>query len=165
MATIFDFKARTLSGEELSLEQYRGKVILIVNTASECGFAPQLRELEALYGEYKDRDFEILAFPSNDFGNQEPLEGKEIAQFCEVNFGVTFPIFAKTRVRGPNASELYRFFGDKKTNGRFSSVPRWNFHKFLINRKGEAEDFFYPFTKPQSSSIRKKIQKLLNMKP
>jgi len=165
MATIFDFHARKLSGEDLSLEAYRGKVLLIVNTASECGFTPQFKELEALYQEYHNRDFEILAFPSNDFGNQEPLEGKEIATFCETNFGVTFPIFDKISVRGPKADGLYRFFGDKKSNGRFSSIPRWNFHKFLINRKGEVEDFFYPFTKPNSSRIRKRIQKLLNMQP
>ncbi len=163
MATVFDFKARKINGEEFSLESYRGKVLLIVNTASECGFTPQLKELEALYEEYNNRDFEILAFPSNDFGNQEPLEGKELASFCALNFGVTFPVFDKVRVRGPHASELYQFFGDKKSNGRFSSTPRWNFHKFLINRKGEVEDFFYPFTKPGSSRIRKKIQKLLNM--
>lgn len=165
MDTIFDFNVRKLSGENLSLDAYRGKVLLIVNTASECGFTPQFKELEALYEEYHNRDFEILAFPSNDFGNQEPLEGTEIATFCEANFGVTFPIFEKISVRGPQANDLYRFFGDKKSNGKFSSVPRWNFHKFLINRKGEVEDFYYPFTKPGSSRIRKKIQKLLNEQP
>ncbi len=164
MANIFQFHARKISGEEITLDKYRGKVLLIVNTASECGFTPQLKDLESLYEEYQERDFEILAFPSNDFGNQEPLEGTEISEFCQANYGVSFPIFDKVRVRGPNASELFQFLGDKKKNGRFSSVPRWNFHKYLINRKGEVEDFFFPFTKPGTSRIRKKIQKLLSMK-
>ena len=165
MENIFQFNAKNSAGEEVSLQEYKGKVLLIVNTASECSFTPQLKDLESLYTEYQNRDFEILAFPSNDFGNQEPLEGADIAKFCNVNFGVTFPVFDKIRVRGPHAHDLYKFFGEKSLNGNFSSIPRWNFHKFLVNRRGEAVDFFYPFTKPGSSRIRKQIQKLLNLKP
>lgn len=159
--SIYQFNVHQLNGEEMSLSEYKGKVLLIVNTASECGFAPQLKELSALKSEFIDKDFEILAFPSNDFGGQEPLEGSEIGAFCE-NTGVNYPVFDKIRVRGPYAHPLYKFFADKKLNGKLMSVPRWNFHKFLINKSGVVSDFFYPFTKPTSSKIRKKITRLLS---
>ena len=150
-----------LNGLEESLSAYKNKVLLIVNTASQCGFTPQMKDLIQLKNEFAGLDFEILAFPSNDFGGQEPLEGNAIAQFCE-SFGTNFPIFDKIRVRGPYAHPLYKFFADKKQNGILSSVPRWNFHKFLVNRLGVVTDFFYPFTKPTSSKIRKKIGRLVN---
>ncbi|WP_214071643.1 glutathione peroxidase [Mucilaginibacter sp. dw_454] len=158
--TIYPFQAHKISGDEINLSEYKNKVLLIVNTASQCGFTPQLKDLVALKTEFSDQDFEILAFPSNDFGGQEPLEGEAIAAFCE-NYGSNFPVFDKIRVRGPYADPLYQFFADKKQNGKISSVPRWNFHKFLINRKGEVTDFYYPFTNPTSSKIKKKINKLL----
>jgi glutathione peroxidase len=157
---IYRFDVQKIDGEDVSLSAYKNKVLLIVNTASQCGFTPQLKDLAALKDQFKDQDFEILAFPSNDFGGQEPLEGAAITEFCET-FGTNFPIFEKIRVRGPYAHPLYKFFGDKKENGRLSSVPRWNFHKFLIDRNGKVTDFFYPFTKPVSSKIRKKIERLL----
>lgn len=158
--TIYPFKAQKISGGEVSLSDYKNKVLMIVNTASECGFTPQLKDLAALKSEFSDQDFEILAFPSNDFGGQEPLVGEAITAFCE-SYGANFPVFDKIRVRGPYADPLYKFFADKKQNGRLGSVPRWNFHKFLINRRGEVIDFYYPFTKPTSSKIKKKIRKLL----
>jgi glutathione peroxidase len=158
--TIYPFIAQKISGDEISLSDYKNKVLMIVNTASECSFTPQLKDLAALKTEFAGHDFEILAFPSNDFGGQEPLAGDAIAAFCE-NYGVNFPVFDKIRVRGPYADLLYQFFADKKQNGRLSSVPRWNFHKFLISRKGEVTDFYYPFTNPTSSKIKKKIRKLL----
>ncbi len=158
--SIYRFIVQKLNGDEISLSNYTNKVLLIVNTASQCGFTPQYKELVALKNEFSGQDFEILAFPSNDFGGQEPLEGKAISQFCE-SFGANFPIFDKIRVRGPYANPLYKFFADKKQNGILSSVPRWNFHKFLISRSGIVTDFFYPFTKPMSSKIRKKITRLL----
>jgi glutathione peroxidase len=136
---------------------------LIVNTASQCGFTPQLKDLVELKTEFTGQDFEILAFPSNDFGGQEPLEGAAIAAFCE-NYGSNFPVFDKIRVRGPYADPLYNFFADKKQNGRFSSVPRWNFHKFLVDKSGEVVDFYFPFTKPTTSKVRKKITRLLSPK-
>ncbi|MEO8884581.1 MAG: glutathione peroxidase [Mucilaginibacter sp.] len=157
---IYRFIVQTIYGEEVSLSAYTNKVLLIVNTASQCGFTPQLKDLVALKNNFTGSDFEILAFPSNDFGGQEPLEGKGIVDFCE-NIGANFPIFNKIRVRGPYADPLYRFFADKKLNGVLSSVPRWNFHKFLINRSGIVTDFFYPFTKPNSSKIKKKVARLL----
>jgi len=150
-----------LNGLEESLSAYKNKVLLIVNTASQCGFTPQMKDLVALKNEFAGLDFEILAFPSNDFGGQEPLEGAGIIQFCE-NYGANFHVFDKIRVRGPYAHPLYKFFADKKQNGVLSSVPRWNFHKFLVNRLGIVTDFFYPFTKPTSSKIRKKIGRLVN---
>jgi glutathione peroxidase len=134
--------------------------LLIVNIASQCGFTPQLQELADLKKEFADKDFEILAFPSNDFGGQEPLEGNDIATFCS-NYGNNFPIFEKTRVRGPYADPLFKFLADKKENGNLNSKPRWNFHKYLIDRNGNVVDFFYPFTKPTSSKIRKKDTALI----
>jgi glutathione peroxidase len=160
---IYRFNVQKLDGEQISLSEYQDKVLLIVNTASQCGFTPQLKDLTALKNEFKDQDFEILAFPSNDFGGQEPLEGKELADFCESS-GANYPVFEKIRVRGPYAHPLYQFFADKKQNGKLRSVPRWNFHKFLINKAGIVTDFFYPFTKPTSSKIRKKIARLLAAK-
>ena len=157
---IYSFSMPRVYGEDAILSAYKNKVLLVVNTASQCGFAPQLKELVELKKEFADTDFEILAFPSNDFGGQEPLEGEAIGEFCE-SFGANFPIFDKIRVRGPYANDLYKFFADKKLNGVLSSVPRWNFHKFLINRSGTVTDFFYPFTKPTSSKIKKKIARLL----
>jgi glutathione peroxidase len=158
--TIYQFNVQKISGEEISLSAYKNKVLLVVNTASQCGFTPQLKDLVALKSEFAGQDFEILSFPSNDFGGQEPLEGDAIVAFCE-NYGANFPIFEKIRVRGPYADPLYKFFADKKQNGKLSSVPRWNFHKFLVNRVGEVTDFYYPFTSPTVSKIKKKINKLL----
>ena len=158
---IYQFKVRKIDGEEVNLSSYNGKVLLIVNTASGCGFTPQLKELQELRDQM-GANFEVLGFPSNDFGKQEPLENAEIGAFCEKNFGVQFPIFEKLMVRGAHAHPLFKFLAEKKQNGNLSSTPRWNFHKYLINKKGEVVDYFYPFTKPNSSKIRKKIQKLLS---
>ncbi|MDB5015828.1 MAG: hypothetical protein JWQ84_660 [Mucilaginibacter sp.] len=157
---IYQFNVQKLNGEEVSLSEYKDKVLLIVNTASQCGFTPQLKDLADLRADFDGMDFEILAFPSNDFGGQEPLEGAAIAAFCETQ-SVNYPVFEKIRVRGPYSHPLYKFFADKKANGKLGSVPRWNFHKFLIDKSGLVTDFFYPFTKPTSSKIRKKISRLL----
>lgn len=160
--SIYQFTVQCLNGEERKLIDYRDKVLLIVNTASECSFTPQLKDLEALRNDFEGDDFRILAFPSNDFGGQEPLAGDAIVSFCELNYDTHFEIFDKIRVRGEYAHPLYKFLADKKQNGHVGAVPRWNFHKYLINRDGEVVDFFYPFTKPNSSRIKKKIVKLLN---
>jgi glutathione peroxidase len=158
---IYQFNVEKLNGEEISLANYRDKVLLIVNTASECGFAPQLKDLETLRKDFEGRDFEILAFPSNDFGGQEPLDGEAISTFCEINHDTHYSIFNKIRVRGQYAHPLYKFLADKNENGRVKSTPKWNFHKYLINKQGEVSDFFYPFTKPTSSKIKKRIERLL----
>ena len=159
---IYQFKVDTIKGEEVSLENYEGKVLMIVNTASECGFTPQLENLEQLRKDFEGEKFEILAFPSNDFGQQEPLEGDAISKFCVINYHTHFTIFKKMRVRGAYASPLYKFLSDKKLNGNVNASPRWNFHKYLINSKGEVIDYFYPFTKPNSAKVKKAIQKLLS---
>ncbi|TKB97011.1 glutathione peroxidase [Pedobacter cryophilus] len=159
---IYQFKVDTIKGEEVSLKNYEGKVLMIVNTASECGFTPQLEDLEQLRKDFEGEKFEILAFPSNDFGQQEPLEGDAISKFCVINYHTHFTIFKKMRVRGTYASPLYKFLSDKKLNGHVNASPRWNFHKYLINSKGEVIDYFYPFTKPNSAKVKKAIQKLLS---
>lgn len=161
LPSVYQFNARLINGQERQLAAYQGKVLLIVNIASGCGFAPQLKELQELKESLNGAAFEVLGFPSNDFGGQEPLEGEAIHQFCEVNYGVKFPIFSKIRVRGTHAHPFYQFLSRKDLNGKISSTPRWNFHKYLVNSKGEVVDYFFPFTKPMSSKIRKKIQRLL----
>lgn len=157
---IYQFNVQQLNGEQISLKRYQNKVLLIVNTASQCGFTPQLAELVELKKSFLGKDFEILAFPSNDFGGQEPLNGEEIIAFCE-RFDTNFPTFDKIRVRGPYADPLYQYLADKKQNGKVGAAPRWNFHKYLVDKNGQVVDFFYPFTKPGSSKIKKKITQLL----
>lgn len=158
---IYQFKAKLINGKEKNLSDYKGKVLLVVNIASGCGFAPQLEELQSLRELMEGKDFEILGFPSNDFGGQEPLNGMAINEFCTSNYGVQFPIFEKMMIRGAQANPIYKFLGDKSLNGNLKSTPRWNFHKYLINKDGEVVDYFFPFTKPLSSKVKKKIQRLL----
>ncbi len=134
---------------------------MIVNTASKCGFTPQLEKLEELHKEYKDKNFEILGFPSNDFAGQEPLSAEKAAEFCQINYGVSFPIMDKVHVKGDEQHELFDFLSDKKKNGNVNSTPKWNFHKYLINKEGEVEDYYFSITSPTSSKIKKKIDKLL----
>ena len=159
--TIYQFSANTLQNKPVSLSEYKDKVILIVNTASECGFTPQYKGLEELYQEYKDKGLVVLGFPSNDFGGQEPLEGKEIESFCSINYGVSFPIFEKTKVKGKEASDLFKFLSDKKQNGNVNISPKWNFQKYLINKNGEVVDYFLSTTTPNSGKIKRAIEKLL----
>ncbi len=160
-ANVYQFTVKDLSGEEVSLNDYRGKVLLIVNTASECGFTPQYRELEELYNTYKNRGFEILAFPSNDFGGQEPLQGHAIAQFCENNYKTTFPVFDKVRVKGEFAHPLFKFLSDKKQNGKVGTSPKWNFQKYLVDKNGKVVDYYLSITSPTSTKVKKAIEKLL----
>jgi glutathione peroxidase len=159
--SIYRFSVQKLNGEEVNLSNYKNKVLLIVNTASQCGFTPQLKELETLRHEFEGQDFEILAFPSNDFGGQEPLADSTIGKFCSINYGAHFPVFSKMKVKGNEAHPLFRFLGSKKENGRVQSAPRWNFHKYLVDRSGHVIDFYYPFTKPTSDKIKKRIGELL----
>lgn len=160
-SSIHNFTVKDVDGQPVDLGKYRGKVLLIVNTASKCGFTPQLEELEELYKEFHSEGFEILAFPSNDFGGQEPLNGVEIKQFCLLKYQANYPIFDKIHVKGPQADKLYLFLSDKKQNGAISSAPRWNFHKYLINREGQVVDYFYSFTSPTATKVKKAIKKLL----
>ena len=159
--SIYQYKVKDIAGKEIDLAEYKGKVLLIVNTATECGYTPQLAGLEKLYEEYRAKGFEVLAFPSNDFADQDPRKGEEIANFCERNYGVNFRIFDKVHVKGKDTVELFKFLSDKKLNGKISSVPKWNFHKYLVDKKGYVVDYFYTITEPTAGRVKKAIEKLL----
>jgi glutathione peroxidase len=156
---LYDFKATRIDGREVSLSDYRGKVLLIVNTASKCGFTPQYEGLEKLYQRYRERGFMILGFPSNQFGAQEPGSNAEIANFCRVNYGVSFDMFAKIDVNGENTHPLYQYLKKEATGLLGSEAIKWNFTKFLIDRSGKVIDRYAPSTKP--GSIAADIEKLL----
>lgn len=157
--TIYDFSARTNRGQEESLEKYRGKVVLIVNTASKCGFTKQYDGLEKLYGDLGGKGVEILAFPCNQFGNQEPGSDEEIATFCEIRFQTTFPLFAKVDVNGDNAHPLYEYLKEKAPGILGSKKIKWNFTKFLVDRNGQVVKRFAPKDAPES--LRSEIEALL----
>lgn len=159
--TIYDFKALEFSGNEKQLIDYAGKVVLIVNTASKCHFTKQFKSLELLYNKFKDQGFEILAFPSNDFNNQEPRTGTNLEIFCRINQQVSFPVFKRIHVKGDFVHPLYNFLSQKILNSVLNSKPLWNFHKYLVNRRGQLVDFYYPFTSPISRKLEKRIQELL----
>jgi glutathione peroxidase len=144
---IYDFKARLGTGEEKALADYRGKALLVVNVASKCGFTPQYAGLQELYKRFAPRGFEILAFPCDQFGHQEPGSDVEIAAFCDRSFGVTFPIFAKIEVNGRNAHPLYGWLKSQK-GGLLGDSIKWNFTKFLVDRAGEVRERYAPTTKP-----------------
>jgi glutathione peroxidase len=151
-----DHKFANLQDEPVSLCQFRGKVLLVVNTASECGYTPQYEGLEGLYRRYRDKGFAVLGFPANDFGGQEPGSNKQIAQFCRVNYGVTFPMFAKTSVVGAKANPLYR-----ELAARTGKPPRWNFHKYLLDRAGRPVAAFESAVEPADPRVTSQIEKLL----
>lgn len=158
---IYEFTAKSIDGKVVSLNEYQGKVILIVNTASKCGFTSQYAGLQNLYETYKDKGFIVLGFPSNQFGSQEPGNEKSIQEFCQVNYGVTFPLFAKIDVNGKNAHPLYKYLTTVKSS-LFGSSIKWNFTKFLINRKGIPVERYASITAPKK--IAKDIEKLINEK-
>ncbi|MFM7348284.1 MAG: glutathione peroxidase [Erythrobacter sp.] len=159
MTTIADFTVTTNRGESLALKDKLGKVLLVVNTASKCGFTPQYDGLEKLYQQFKDRDFEVLGFPCNQFGAQEHGNADEIAEFCKVNFGVTFPLMAKIDVNGPGASPLYDWMKSEAKGLMGSTSVKWNFTKFLIDRQGRVVKRYAPTDKPEA--IARDIEKLL----
>lgn len=182
--SIYNFNAITIDGEEISMEQYRGKVLVIVNTASECGFTPQYEGLEKLYEQYKNEGFEILGFPSNQFAGQEPGESTEIKKFCTINYGVSFQLFKKNDVRGENAQPIFRYLTEKTTFKGFDleqpkekefndflkeSYPKfleensvkWNFTKFLIGRDGNIANRYEPTTEP--AAMASDVDKLLQI--
>ncbi len=151
--TIYKYKVLGINGKEFDFETLRGKKILIVNTASKCGYTPQYAELESLYEKYKNKNFVIIGFPSNDFGEQEPGTNKEIAAFCKANYGVTFPMMEKIAVTGEEMNPLYQFLTDKDKNGLQSSKVEWNFQKYLINEKGYLEQVLLSKVKPTDKEI------------
>jgi glutathione peroxidase len=150
--SIHQFKAETLSGETFDLSTLAGKKVIIVNTASECGFTPQYKELEAIYKRY-GKKLVVVGFPTNDFGGQEPGTNKEIATFCEKNYGVTFPMMAKITVKGKQMSPIYQFLTQQEKNGLQDSEVAWNFQKYLINEKGELEKVLPSDVKPDDAQI------------
>ncbi|HVZ79265.1 MAG TPA: glutathione peroxidase [bacterium] len=158
--SIHPFQAKTIDGKEIALSQYRGKALLIVNVASRCGFTPQYEGLEALYKKYKDRGFEILGFPCNQFGSQEPGTETEIKQFCDLNYGVTFPLFAKIDVNGPNAHPLYKYLTSEKPGILGTEAIKWNFTKFLIGKDGEPVKRYASAATP--ASLEADVEAVLN---
>ncbi|WP_156842383.1 glutathione peroxidase [Novosphingobium aquimarinum] len=159
MTTIGDYTVARPDGTPLDLSEKAGKVLLIVNTASKCGFTPQYEGLEALWRKYRDRGFEILAFPCNQFGHQEPGTAEEIASFCDANFGVTFPLLAKIEVNGAGADPLYRWLKSEAPGLLGSKAVKWNFTKFLVDREGRVVRRYAPTDKP--ASLEQDIEKLL----
>lgn len=157
--TLYDFKVKTPSNTEQSLDLYRDKVVLVVNVASKCGFTPQYEGLEKLFKTYQEKGFVILGFPSNQFGAQEPGSNEEIQKFCKVNFGVTFPIFAKIDVNGEHSIPLYTWLKSSAPGVLGTEAIKWNFTKFLIDRKGHVVKRFAPATKPDS--LAKEVEQLL----
>ncbi|EDM47845.1 glutathione peroxidase [Marinobacter algicola] len=157
--SIYDFNAADIRGEEHSLDEFRGKVLLIVNTASKCGFTPQFEGLQSLYVELKEKGLEVLGFPCNQFRNQDPADDKAISEFCSLNYGVDFPMFAKIDVNGPNAHPLFEYLKHSAKGLLGSEAVKWNFTKFLVNRDGEVVRRYPPTTKP--SAIRADIEALL----
>jgi glutathione peroxidase len=150
MASIYDFSVADIHGKPVQLDRYRDRVLLIVNTASKCGFTPQYKGLEALYQKFHAKGLEILGFPCNQFGAQEPGSDDEIAQFCELNYGVTFPLFAKVEVNGAQTAPLYKYLKAEKPGLLGSEAIKWNFTKFLVDRKGAVLARYAPNDTPES---------------
>ena len=160
--TAYDFSFKTLVGEKtMPLAEFRGKVLLVVNTASQCGFTPQYEGLEKLYEKYKDKGLVIVGVPSNDFGGQEPAKNEEIANFCKKNYGVSFPMAAKEVVSGDAAHPFYQW---AKTTLGFGTTPKWNFHKYLIARDGTLVDYFNSTTAPDASRLVEAVEAALQSK-
>jgi glutathione peroxidase len=159
MTTVYDFSAKTIDGKTRKLSDYKGKVLLVVNTASQCGFTPQYKGLETLYKKYKDKGFAVLGFPSNQFGQQEPGPDSDIAEFCEMNFGVTFPMFSKIDVNGAEAHPLYKYLTSTKKGLLGSEGIKWNFTKFLVDKEGRVVERYAPTTKPED--LEKDVKRVL----
>ena len=159
--TFFDLNIKSIDGKLIELSEYQNKVILLVNVASNCGFTKQYSDLQKLWDKYKNNGLIVLGIPSNQFGGQEPGTNEEIKKFCEVNFNINFPITSKYDVKGDNAHPVYIWA--KKNHGK-STIPKWNFHKILINKEGKVHDTFSSFTKPTSKKIIAEIEKILNIK-
>lgn len=163
MATsIYDFEVKGLDGKPVKLSDYKGKVLLIVNIASRCGQTPQLDTLQKLYEKYRDKGFEILAFPSNQFAGQQPENGAAIQEFCSVNYGTTFKVFNKGKVKGDDAQPLYKYLAKETGNLLRNNYPIWNFQKYIIDRNGKVVDWFNPWKLPDNDKIAEVIEKCLN---
>ena len=155
--SFYDIKVKTIDGEDFDLSTLKGKKLLVVNVASKCGLTPQYKQLEELYKEYKNQNFEVLAFPNSDFANQEYSDGQKISSFCQKNYGVTFPIFEKVSVKGNSKHSIYQWLTEKNKNGKKNVSVLWNFQKFIIDENGQWVDYFLPTTSPKSKKIVKWI--------
>jgi glutathione peroxidase len=159
------FKVKDIDGKDVDLADYKGKVVLIVNVASKCGFTKQYKGLEALYEKYKDKGFVILGFPANNFGGQEPGSNDDIKQFCSSKFSVTFPMMSKVSVQGADTTPLYQYLTDAKSNGDFAGDIEWNFNKFLVDRNGNVIARFPSPTAPEDKKVTGAVEKALAAKP
>ena len=160
-APLYKFKMKDIDGKDVKLKKYKGDVLLVVNVASKCGYTPQYEGLEAVYEKYKTQGFEILGFPANNFGSQEPGTNTEIKEFCTSKYKVTFPMFAKISVKGDDIDPLYKFLTSKETNPDFAGDISWNFNKFLVDRKGNIVARFSSKDTPQSDKVTQAIEKYL----
>jgi len=161
---LYGFSMKSIDGKTIPLSTYQGKVLLIVNVASKCGFTPQYKDLEALYQKYQDKGFVILAFPANNFGAQEPGTDAEIKEFCTVNYGVTFPMFSKISVKGDDQHPLYRFLTSDEANPSTSGEVKWNFQKYLVGRDGKVLAKFLSKVKPLSDELTAALESALKEK-
>jgi glutathione peroxidase len=160
-SSVLDFRVKDIDGKDIDLAKYKGEVLLIVNTASQCGNTPQYKDLQAIYEKYKDQGFEVLAFPANEFGSQEPGDNQQIKQFCSTHYKVGFPLFSKIVVKGDGIHPLYAFLTGDDTNPKFAGPIPWNFAKFLVNRKGEVIGRFEPKDTPSSEKVAGEIERAL----
>ena len=161
VSSVYDFKMKNITGSEVKLETYKGKVVMIVNTASKCGSTPQYEGLQAIYTKYKDQGFEILGFPANNFMGQEPGTDTEIKEFCTLKYNVSFPMFSKISVKGTDQHPLYTYLTNEKSNPGFSGDISWNFEKFLIGKDGKTLARFSPKTKPDDPKVTEAIENAL----
>jgi glutathione peroxidase len=159
--SVLDFTMKDIDGKDVPLAKYQGKVLLIVNTASQCGYTPQYKELQGIYQKYKDQGFEVLAFPANEFGAQEPGSDEQIKQFCSTKYKVSFPLFSKIVVKGKGIHPLYEYLTTEVTNVKHAGPIPWNFAKFVVNRKGEVVARFEPGVKPDSSALTTVVEEAL----
>ena len=159
--SVYDFTLKDNRGKDVNLGQYRGRVLLLVNVASKCGYTPQYEGLQKLYERYKDRGFVVLGFPANNFGGQEPGTDEEIREFCRLNYGVTFPLFSKISVKGEDQHPLFRHLTEKATNPEFGGEIKWNFNKFLVGRDGRVVARFEPGDKPEDEKVTRAVEEAL----
>ncbi len=162
--SVYDFSMKNIDGQDIKLDAYKGKVVMIVNVASKCGYTPQYEGLETIYKKYKDQGFEILGFPANNFMGQEPGTEKEIKEFCSTKYGVTFPMFAKISVTGADQHPLYTFLTSKQSNPEFGGDISWNFNKFLLDRNGKVVARFGSKDKPEDAAVIGAVEKYLYAK-
>lgn len=159
--TVYDFTLKNSKGEDVKLEEFRGKVVMLVNVASKCGYTPQYDGLQKIYERYREQGFTVLGFPANDFGAQEPGTNEEIQEFCRLNYGVTFPVFSKISVKGDDKHPLYKYLTERETNPEFAGEIKWNFNKFLVGRDGRILARFDSADKPEDAKVTQAIEQAL----